>query len=426
MKEDLLHFIWGQNKLHGRQLTSTTKEALFVRAPGILNHYAGPDFFNAQVEIEGQFWAGNVEIHIKSSDWYAHNHEEDPRYDNVILHVVWEDDVSVFRKDGSQIPTLELKNYIPRSLLERYEALLQKTNITFINCEKHFDEMDSFLVEQWYHRLYVERLEQKSRVIENHLKRTNNDWEAVLFAMLLKSFGSTLNGELFMSKAMQLDFSIVRKTRDNSTSLESLLFGYLGLLQEQNCTDSYFLQLNEEYRYLSKKFNVSIALEKPKFYGLRPSNFPTLRVSQLVHLYCNEEGLFATLMEIKDLKAIYDLFEVSTSTYWENHYTFGKVSKRSIKKVSKAFVDLLVINTLIPLRFCHDKHLGRDGSDQLIAWMEQLDSEKNSIVGGFENLGTKTKNALESQAQLQLYKNYCSKNKCLQCNLGARLLNRNI
>ncbi|WP_222983599.1 DUF2851 family protein [Flagellimonas meishanensis] len=426
MKEDLLQFIWGQNKLHGRQLTSTAKEALFVKAPGTPNPYAGPDFFNAQVEIGGQLWAGNIEIHLRSSDWYAHNHEKDPHYDNVILHVVWEDDVSVFRKDGSPIPTLELKQHVPESTLTKYQQLLQNPRTTFINCEKNFSQIDAFLVNQWFHRLYVERLEKKSLVIQDHLKRTNKDWEAVLFAMLLKNFGSTINGEFFMSRAMQLDFSIIRKTRNDLNMLESLLFGYFGLLPDLDCTDSYYLMLKKEYKYLSQKFDLSTAMEVPKFYGLRPSGFPTIRMSQLANLYHKQDGLFAALMELKDLDALDALLDQSTTNYWQNHYTFGKTSRRSVKKVSKAFKDLLIINTLIPLRFCYNNHLGRPQSDQLIDWIEELEAERNSIVNGFKNLGATAKNALESQSQVQLYNNYCSKNKCLQCTLGAHLLNRNI
>ena len=425
MKEDLLHFIWGQNKLHGRQLTSTAKEALYVKAPGTLNKHAGPDFFNAQVEIENRLWAGNVEIHLKSSDWYAHHHETDPRYDNVILHVVWEDDLSIFRKDGSQIPTLELKDHVPVSLLKGYQALLNKGSSKFINCEKHFGEMDSFMQEQWYDRLYVERLENKSEVIQEHLKYTKNDWEAVLFVLMARSFGSKINGELFMNRARQLDFSIVRKIKDDLLTLESLLFGYFGLLSEPDCTDTYYIQLREEYQYLARKFDLSSMAELPRFYGLRPAGFPTLRLSQLANLYHRKEGIFSTLMKAGNFDDLHTLCAVKSSPYWDNHYTFGKVSRRSVKKTSQSFLDLLMINVLVPMRFCYDSYYGRDSSERLLEWAQELPAEKNTIVDGFKSLGAKTKNAFQSQAQIELYNNYCSKNKCLQCRLGAHLLNRN-
>ncbi len=425
MKEDLLHFIWGQKKLHGRQLTSTANEAIHIKAPGVPNQYAGPDFFNASVEIGSQIWVGNVEIHLKSSDWYAHHHEMDPNYDNVILHVVWEDDVSVFRKDGSPICTLEVKNYVSTGLLGRYRNLLENARPKFINCEKDFGGIDTFLVENWLHRLYIERLEQKSNVIFKLLQKSNNDWEGVLFTLLAKNFGTKVNGVYFLEHAQKLDFSIVRKTSGEWWQLESLLFGHFGLLHKDDCPDQYYLHLKKEYQYLARKFDLPSALGKPDFYGLRPANFPTIRISQLAHLYAKQQKLFARLMELGDLEDLYKSFQVGVAPYWENHYTFGKESKKSQKRLSKSFIDLLVINTVVPLKFCHAKHMGKDVNDELISLISQIGKEKNTIVDGFENLGSPTKNALESQAKIQLHTQYCSKNKCLQCALGVHLLNRN-
>ncbi len=425
MREDLLHFIWQYDKLATAHLDTAQGENITIVHKGAYNKGEGPDFFNAQVEIENQLWVGNVEIHLKSSDWYAHHHETDPRYDNVILHVVWEDDISVFRKDGSRIPTLELKHHVPRSLLEGYQALLKKGSSKFINCEKHFGEMDSFKAGQWYDRLYVERLENKSEVIQEHLKYTKNDWEAVLFILMARSFGSKINGELFMNRARQLDFSIIRKIKDDLFALESLLFGYFGLLKQPECADTYYILLNKEYQYLARKFDLSPMPELPKFYGLRPAGFPTLRLSQLANLYHGPQGVFSTLMKAESISDLRGLCEVKSSSYWDDHYTFGKVSRRSVKKTSKAFLDLLIINVLVPMRFCYDRYHGQDNPEQLLDWVQQLPPEKNTIVEGFGNLGPRTKNALESQSQIELHTNYCSKNKCLQCRLGVHLLNRN-
>lgn len=425
MKEDLLHFIWGQNKLHGRQLTSTATEAITIKTVGVPNRYSGPDFFNAQVEIDGQLWAGNVEMHLKSSDWYAHHHETDEKYDSVILHVVWEDDISVFRKDGSQIPTLALNQYVSQELLDKYRNLLENARPSFINCERNFGELDSFLVESWLNRLYIERLEHKSERILELLKKSNNDWEATLFVLLTKSFGSKINGEFFLNRAMELDFSIIRKVCTDVDTLESLLFGHFGLLQNKDCNDTYFMKLKKEYSYLVKKFNLSSVMEAPEFYGLRPVNFPTIRLSQLAQLYGNSNGFFASLMEKVPVEGVYNTLETYTSPYWEDHFTFGKVSKTSKKKLSKNFMDLLIINTIIPLKFCYSRHLGKDWNEDLITLMGAIKKEKNSIIEGFNRIGAKTSHALESQAQIQLYTEYCSKNKCLQCALGAHLLNRN-
>ncbi|MEZ4811759.1 MAG: DUF2851 family protein [Allomuricauda sp.] len=425
MKEDLLHFIWGQNKLHGRQLTSTANEAITIKAAGVPNQYSGPDFFNAQVEIDGQLWAGNVEMHLKSSDWYAHHHETDEKYDNVILHVVWEDDVSVFRKDGSQIPTLALRQYVPKPLLAKYQDLLENTRPVFINCERDFAEMDPFLVQSWLDRLYIERLEHKSGLILELLQKSSNDWEAVLFAMLAKTFGSKVNGDFFLERALQLDFPIIRKLSNDIHALESLLFGHFGLLHNVDHRDSHFVELKKEYSYLTKKFGLALALGQPEFYGLRPVNFPTIRISQLAHLYAKGLGLFASLMESISVEDIHQLFETAAGLYWEDHFTFDKISKKSRKKLSKSFIDLLIINTIVPLKFCYSKHLGKDWNEELIALISGVKREDNSIIDGFGRMGAKTSNAMESQAQLQLYSHYCSKNKCLQCVLGAHLLNRN-
>lgn len=425
MREDLLHFIWKHNKLQRKQLVTSTNESVKIKNSGTLNQFSGPDFFNAVIEIDGQTWAGNIEIHLKSSDWYAHHHEKDDNYNNVILHVVWEDDMHVFRKDGTTIPTLALKDYIPSELLKKHQNLFKHSKSSFINCEKDFDTIDDFLLQNWLDRLYIERLEQKSSLIFELLKKSKNDWENVLFILLMKNFGSKVNGEFFLEKAKNLDFSIIRKTRGSINQIESLLFGYFGLLEKKDCKDTYFLQLKKEHKYLFKKFELSITSEKPEFFGLRPSNFPTVRLSQLANLYGKHQNLFSKLMEIDKLEDMYAVFETAASPYWNDHFTFGKVSKKSKKKLSKRFVDLLVINTIIPIKFCYAKHLGKDWNENLISLISQISKEENSIVAGFENLGVIIKNALQSQAKIQLYNNYCSKNKCLQCNLGAHLLNRN-
>lgn len=396
-----------------------------VKATGIQNRVAGPDFFNAKVEIDGQLWAGNVEMHLRSSDWYAHHHETDENYDNVILHVVWEDDIAVFRKDGSQIPTLEVKHYVSEELLNRYRNLMENSRSSFINCEKDLKELDFFLVENWLHRLYIERLEHKSKLIMDLLETSKNDWEAVLFKLLAKNFGSKVNGPYFLERAKQLDFSIARKTSNEPFQLEALLFGHFGLLNVSDCTDTYYLQLKKEYKYLTQKFELTESLAKPDFFGLRPPNFPTIRISQLVNLYLGNHNIFSKLMDLNKLEDIYQVFEVCAGSYWEDHYTFGKISNKRVKKLSKKFIDLVIINTLVPLRFCYAKHVGKDWNEELIELVSQIGREENSIIKNFKQIGSKTQNALESQAKLELYNNYCSKNKCMQCAIGTQLLNRN-
>ena len=426
MREDLLHFVWKTNKLATKKLHTTSNQAIVIQTPGLHNKNAGPDFFNSKLDIEGQLWAGNVEIHLKSSDWYAHGHETDANYDNVILHVVWEDDVKVFRKDNTEIPTLELKSYIPSSLLNSYKKLLQNSKHKFINCENDFKEVDAFVVTNWLERLYIERLEEKSKLITTLLEESNNDWEQVLFSMLLKNFGTKVNGNSFLSLSQAINFSVVRKLQNNPIALESVLLGMAGLLDKNEVSNAYYLQQQKEYTFQKNKFQLeSKKVLTPDFFGLRPHNFPTIRLSQLANLYGQNLNLFSKLMEFSNLEDFYALLKVKASSYWDIHYTFGKESKSSKKQTTKSFIDLIIINTIVPLKFAYYKSQGKPNTNELIALLNNLKSEKNSIIQKFDAITEKTVSAFESQSKIQLYNNYCSQNKCLQCAIGTTLLKQN-
>jgi len=423
MREELLHFIWKTSKLQDGALQTISNEPLYILHPGTQNTSSGPDFFDARIEINGQLWAGNVEMHLKSSDWYAHNHETDPKYDNVILHVVWEDDIAVFRKDKSQIPTLELQDKVSKTLLTSYRNLLENSKKKFINCEKSISSTSDFLMDSWLERMYIERLEQKSDVIFTLLQECNNDWEHVLFTLLLKNFGTKVNGPSFNSISKVLEFSIVRKARQDTLVFESILLGLCGLLESHDIQDSYYLSLQKEFGFQRKKFGLQrLGVQQPEFFGLRPNNFPTIRLSQLANLYHREANLFSRLLEATSIKDFYMLFLTEPSDYWKYHYTFGKPSKKSEKKLTKAFMDLLIINTVLPLKFAYAKKRNNKVDEQLIQFLSSLKAEKNSVIKHFKDLGVSIDSAFKSQAILQLYTNYCSKNKCLKCNIGAQLL----
>jgi hypothetical protein len=422
MKEDLLHFIWKFKKYPINGLVTTSGEAINVVSTGIHNHLSGPDFFNAQLELNQQLWAGNVEIHIKSSDWYAHNHQEDSNYDNVILHVVWEDDLSVFRKDGSQIPTLALKEYIPLKILDTYQNLFDARNYKFINCENEFIRVDEFIKDNWMDRLFVERLEQKTAIINKLLEETNNNWEHVLFLMLLKTFGSKINGETFMEIGKSIDFSIIRKLYNKPLEMESLLFGQANLLNGADEGDKYFNDLKKEYEYLKHKYNLNSVFKSPEFFRLRPSNFPTIRIAQLSAIYVKNNNLFHLLIE-KDEPNVSGVLNAEISEYWEDHFNFGKTSKKSKKRVTISFLDLLMINTIIPLKFAFQRYKGSVDNDALLKIMSDIKKEENNLISKFGKLGVIVKSAKDSQTYLQLYNNYCSKDKCLDCAIGASLLN---
>ena len=425
MREDFLHFIWKYKKLELADLKTTTNESIEIISLGSHNKLAGPDFFNARLKIKDQLWAGNVEIHVNSSDWYVHGHEMDANYDNVILHVVWDDDVSVYRRDNSLIPTLELKNYISHELVESYKSLLNNKAITFINCESELAKIDEFIFENWLERLYFERLESKSALVVTLLEKYNNDWEQVLFSMLLRNFGSKINADSFLSIAHQLKFSTVRKVSANVNELESLLFGLAGLLEDAKL-DTYYLSLKKEYDYLRHKYGINNSgVLRPSFFKLRPPNFPTIRLSQFANVYARHNNLFSKLIEAKSVEDIYSLFNVSASSYWSTHFNFEKTSKKSEKKLSKKFIDLVIINTILPLKFNYAKYLGKQIDDEIVYIATQIGAEQNSIVEKYKNLNIKIANSAESQSILQLYNEYCSKNKCLECAIGNSLLKGN-
>lgn len=421
MQEDFLHYIWQHKKMSVAHLKTTQHEALEIVSVGQHNTNSGPDFFNAQLKIADQLWAGNVEVHVKSSDWFVHNHETDQAYDNVILHVVWEHDTEIFRKNNSIVPTLELKEVVDKTVLLNYSKLLSAKD-KWINCEADFAEVAPFVLESWLERLYIERLERKSETIEKLLQDSKNNWEAVLFKMLAKNFGLKVNGEAFFSMANAVDFQIIRKLQNNQSTLEALFFGLTGLL-DQDIQEPYFLVLQKEYRYLKRKYNLHDTEVVPiQFFRLRPQNFPTIRLSQLAKLYHLHSSLFSQIMEVSSLKTIYKLFQVSTSVFWETHYSFGKVSKPSNKKTTKAFVDLLIINTIIPLKFAYARHQGKDVNDFLLELIQQIPSEKNSIVSAFNKIKKVSHTAMQSQALIQLKTTYCDKNQCLKCAVGNALI----
>ncbi len=423
MREEFLHYLWKHKKMSVLKLATTEHENVEVISVGQHNLNSGPDFFNAQLRIGDQLWAGNVEIHLKSSDWFLHNHETDKAYDNVILHVVWEHDTDVFRKDNSKLPTLVLRDFVNDATIKNYHTLMNNSQ-DWINCETDFANVDDFIIQNWLERLYLERLEEKSKTVETLLKKSNSDWEAVLFKLLAKNFGLKVNGEAFFSLANSIDFSIIRKLHSNAKQLEALLFGQANLLNE-TIEDAYYIDLQNEYKYLKQKFKLKNEGVLPlHYFRLRPTNFPTIRIAQLAMLYHLQQNLFSKLISLGTLKEFYNVMSNGTTEFWEVHYTFDKSSKSSQKTISKSFIDLLLINTIIPLKYCYAKQNGKDGHENIIRLIQEIMSEKNSIVDKFQSLKPVSNSAMQSQALLQLKNLYCDKNKCLQCAVGNSLLNR--
>jgi hypothetical protein len=422
MKEDFLHYLWKFKKFDTLNLKSTNLEEITISNVGHYLELAGPDFFNAQITIGNQKWAGNVEIHLKSSDWYVHHHEKDPAYENVILHVVWEHDAEIFRKNNSEIAVLELKSYVDKETVTNYQSLMSPKSWIF--CEKQLKDIDEFTFKNWQERLFFERLERKSKPIFELLEQTNNDWEAVLFCLLAKNFGLNTNGEPFFKIAKSIPFSIIRKESFELENLEALLFGNSGLLDFEK-EDNYFKDLKFRYFYLLHKYQMDkIYIEPLQFFKHRPDNFPTIRLSQLAGLYHIQQNLFSKISAVNSVKSIYNLFQVSASLYWQNHYQFDKESPEKKKMLSKSFVDLIIINTIIPLQFAYAKSLGKEITENLIQLLNEVTPEKNAIIDKFKSFDIKAVNAFETQSLLQLKNEYCLKSKCLECGIGMELLKK--
>lgn len=420
MKEDFLHYVWQYKKFDFSNLTTVSGDALTILNSGQYLKQSGPDFFNAQVIIGHQKWAGNVEIHLKSSDWYLHQHENDHHYDNVILHVVWEHDTPIFRKDNSEIPTLALKMYVTKGVLNDYLSLA--TPKSWIYCENQIGKVDQFIFKSWQERLFFERLEAKAIPIEALLQETDNDWEAVLFYRLAKNFGLNTNGEIFLKMAKSIPFSIIRKEGFAVENLEALLFSKVDLLPVE-AEDFYTKDLQNRSTYMTQKYRFKkVFIEPVQFFKHRPDNFPTIRLAQLAMLYHKQQNLFSKIISTHSLADFYKLFNVGVSSYWENHYQFEKESPKKKKQFSKGFIDLLVINTIVPFQFAYTKSQGKEISESLLELMETIAPEKNIIIEKFANFGVKSKNAFETQSLLQLKNNYCNHGKCLQCAIGIQLL----
>ena len=420
MKEDFLHYVWQYKKFDFSNLQTVNEESLLIINVGNYLQQTGPDFFNAQIHIDHQKWAGNVEIHVKSSDWYLHHHEKDSNYDNVILHVVWEHDAPIFRKDNSEIPTLELKSYVLKEVLGNYQALLAPKS--WIYCENQIGGIDEFILKNCKERLFFERLERKTIPIQNLLNNLNHDWEAVLFCMLAKNFGLNTNGETFLKMAQSIPYSIIRKERFEVENLEALFFGKTDLFPLE-AEDNYAKDLQKRFEYIVQKHQLQKTILAPvEFFKHRPDNFPTIRLAQLAMLYHQQDNLFSKIIDINKLEDFYTVFNIETNEYWQTHYQLDKESVKKKKKLSKSFIDLIIINTIIPIQFAYSNSLGKEISETIIETMFEIKPEKNAIIDKFNRFKIPSKNAFDTQSLLQLKNEYCNTGKCLRCSIGIQLL----
>ncbi|MBU8891492.1 MAG: DUF2851 family protein [Bacteroidales bacterium] len=423
MKEEFLHYIWKYKLFINDNLKNQNQEKIEILNQGTHNFDSGPDFFNSRIKINGTIWAGNVEIHVNSSDWYTHKHNNDKAYDNVILQVVYNHNKDVFRTNGQLIPTLEIK--FDQDLLNNYESLLKSES--WIPCQNNINKVDLFTTQNWLEKLTIERLEEKSERINKLLKQKNNSWETAFYIHLARNFGFKLNSDPFELLAKSLPLAYLAKQKDNLFQIEALLFGQAGFLIDDS-GDDYYLKLQKEFKYLQKKYKLK-PIEKHlwKFLRSRPVNFPTIRIAQFAMLVYKSSALFSKILETKTINDFYKLFIVKPSDYWENHYVFNKESVKKPKTIGKSAVDILLINTIIPFLFIYGKAKGEQNlQDRSINLLESLKPEKNSIITKWNNLSIKASSAFDTQALIHLKNNYCNHKKCLNCQIGNYIIRKSI
>jgi hypothetical protein len=424
MKEEFLHYLWKYNLYDPDKLYDNEGNKITVINPGEYNRDSGPDFFNARLRIGETEWAGNVEIHTRASQFESHGHNLDPAYDNVILHVVEENDRVVRNSKGEEILSTEMP--VDEMLYDRYLNLVN--NPFVIACQEDFKLLDMIYIRQWLSALLIERLQDKSTKILKIFQETGNDWEETFYRVLTRYFGFRVNTEPFEMLATSLPFRIIRKHSDNVFQVEALLFGTAGLLDEglfrEVINDEYYIGLIKEYKILAAKYSL-----QPlhgwiwKFARLRPSNFPTIRISQLAAMLCKTGGVFSRSLEANDITSLKNIFEVSASGYWDDHYVFGKASRQNIKSTGSQATDIILVNAVIPVIFVYGKN--RDLPDifgKALSFLDDISPEKNIIIEEWESAGIKSESAFWSQALIQLRNNYCKKRRCLDCCIGSKLI----
>lgn len=421
--EDFLHYIWKFRLFERENLQTTDGDELEIFSAGLHNSDSGPDFHNARIRIGETVWAGNVEVHLSASDWQKHGHTHDGAYDNVILHVVYRNDVPLFLPNGRKVPTLELLSRISEELYTKYHKLVFG-NQSFIPCEAGIATVDGLTMQNWLTRVLVERMEKRSANVTAALELNKGDWEETFYQFLAANFGFKVNALPFELMAKSLPQLILAKNKNNPMQIEALIFGQAGFLAGE-FKDDYPLKLQKEYEYLRKKYNLKpIENHLWKFMRLRPQNFPTIRLAQFAALIVQSNHLLSKILEIKEVKTLRGLFtEIKVNEYWEDHYRFDAESKPSSKNMGDGSVDILLLNTVALFLFSYGKqHQQQYYISRSLKLLENLPAEKNNIITDFVNLGVKIDTAFESQALLELKNNYCNYKKCLQCGVGNKIL----
>lgn len=421
-KEELLHYIWKYKLYPYENLHTTEGVPVEVIDPGISNSDAGPDFFNAKIKIGNKLWAGNVEIHRTSNEWIKHRHHTDKAYNSVILHVVENVNEEIYNEKGQKISQLRIS--VSQKIRDNADFLLF-SNVN-VPCCHSLHDISNKQMRSWLDALAVERLERKTNDIFRHLERFNNSWDETFYVLLSRNFGFGLNSDEFERLALSLPYNYILKHADNLFQVEALFFGQAGMLKEETITDDYYILLQKEYDFLRKKFSLK-SLDNVLFKSLRtrPQGFPQLRIAELAAVVQHTGRVFSAILETDDYEQIRTLFRVNASEYWETHYTFGKESEKIPKHLGGNSLDIILINTVVPLLFAYGKKNDIEKySDRAIQILESVKPEKNKIVQDFESAGIIPENAFDTQALIQLRKEYCDQRKCLFCRIGHAILSQ--
>lgn len=418
--EQLLHYIW-KYKLYTNQIfVSTDGEEIEIIDTGMLNSNAGPDFFNSKIKVGNKTWAGNIEIHKSSSDWKKHKHHTDLAYNSIILHVVEKIDCDVYTQEERKIPQIAIQ--IPDKVATNYTELL--TSSFTIPCTNTLKDIPKIHLNNWLYALLVERLERKTNDIYTMLERFNNSWDETFYVLLARNFGFGLNSEVFERLALSLPYFYIQKHSDNIFQVEALLFGQAGLLEDDTIIDDYFLQLKREYHFLRRKYTLN-NLDGFLFKSLRvrPQGFPQVRIAQLAAVLQHSKRLFSHILDKEDENLLRLFFHINASEYWQTHYTFEKPSTKRTKFPGDSSINVILINTVVPILFAYGKKNNiEEYCTRALAILENLKPEKNSLITEFQKHGINPLNAADTQALIQLRKEYCNQRKCLYCKVGYQIL----
>lgn len=421
--EKLMQYVWKHRLWRSEDMVTNTGKKVRVVDPGLLNTDAGPDFFNAKIEIDGHMWVGNVEMHYRATDWKRHHHDSDKAYDSVILHVVAKDDAPVRRTNGELIPQLVLE--VSPQFNADYASLVGAT--IEVPCATKIKQVPHLTIVEWVEGLAFERLHGKVERIHQLLDSFNGSWEDVCYVTLARNFGFGINNDAFERLARRTPLRLLGKHSDSALQIEALLFGQAGMLDAQKPgMDSYYNQLCTEYAFLSNKFQLTpMEKESWKLFRIRPQNFPYRRIAMLAQFIEGGFRMMNRILEAEGEKEMRALFEVELSGYWTKHYTFGKPNERATATLSRSSIDIILINTVAPLLYAYGELTGNyEMTDKAIKLLEDLRAENNSIVSHFVAYGIDCPDALTSQALVQLKREYCDARKCIYCKIGHHLLSK--